>query len=334
MPLDPQVQAFLDQVEAMGMPAFDAVSVEEARASSAGFTGLQGAPEAVGSVDNLVAPGPNGEIPLRVYTPELDGPLPILVYFHGGGWVFGDLESHDGVCRALANAANGLVVSVDYRLAPEHKFPAAVEDAYAATQWVAAHAGGLGGDPTRIAVGGDSAGGNLAAVVALMARDRQGPQLAYQLLVYPVTDTACDTVSRQENAEGYLLTLEMMRWFQNQYLRDAGDWQHPYAAPLRARDLQGLPPALVLTAEFDPLCDEGEAYAARLRAAGVPTTLKRYDGMIHGFFSMGAVLDQARVAIDDVAAALRDAFSHPVPTAPQAPANPLRKLFRSLRTSR
>ncbi|MBP1688158.1 MAG: lipase/esterase [Deltaproteobacteria bacterium] len=306
MPLDPQVQAFLDQVEAMGMPAFDAVSVEEARASSAGFTGLQGAPEAVGSVDNLVAPGPNGEIALRVYTPEQDGPLPILVYFHGGGWVFGDLESHDGVCRALANAANGL----------------------------AEHAGGLGGDPTRIAVGGDSAGGNLAAVVALMARDRQGPQLAYQLLVYPVTDTACDTVSRQENAEGYLLTLEMMRWFQNQYLRDAGDWQHPYAAPLRARDLQGLPPALVLTAEFDPLCDEGEAYAARLRAAGVPTTLKRYDGMIHGFFSMGAVLDQARVAIDDVAAALRDAFSHPVPTAPQAPANPLRKLFRSLRTSR
>ncbi|MFN8624623.1 MAG: alpha/beta hydrolase [Candidatus Binatia bacterium] len=332
MPLDPQVQAFLDQVETMGIPAFDAVSVEEARAASGGFTALQGVPEAVGSVDNLVAPGPNGVIPVRVYTPEQDGPLPILVYFHGGGWVFGDLESHDGVCRALANAARCLVVSVDYRLAPEHKFPAAVEDTYAATQWVAAHAGDFGGDPMRIAIGGDSAGGNLAAVVALVARDRHGPQLTYQVLIYPATDTACDTVSRQENAEGYLLTLDMIRWFQNHYLRDAEDGENPYVAPLRAHDLHGLPPALVLTAEFDPLRDEGEAYAARLRAAGVATTLIRYDGMIHGFFGMGAVFDRARTALDEVAAALQTAFANPVSLA--APASPLKKLFRSLRTSR
>jgi acetyl esterase len=334
MPLDPQVQAFLDQVEAMNMPTFDTLSVQEARASSEAFTALQGAPEAVGSVDNRVALGPHGEIPLRVYTPEADGPLAVLVYFHGGGWVVGDLDSHDGVCRALTHAANCLVVAVDYRLAPEHKFPAATEDAYAATQWVAEHASGLGGDPSRLAVGGDSAGGNLAAVVALMARDRHGPRLAYQLLIYPVTDTACDTVSWQDHGQGYLLTREMMRWFQTHYLRDASDGENPYAAPLRARDLQGLPPALVITAEFDPLRDEGEAYAAHLRSAGVPTTLKRYDGMIHGFFNMGAVLDQARVAMADVAAALQDAFANPVHTERQATVNPLKKLMRSLRLPR
>jgi acetyl esterase len=318
----------------MGMPPFDAVSVEEARAASGAFTNLQGAPEAVGSVDNLVAPGPNGEIALRVYTPERDGPLPLLVYFHGGGWVLGDLETHDGVCRALANAANCTVVAVDYRLAPEHKFPTAVDDAYAATRWVAENAGRLDGDPKRIAVGGDSAGGNLAAVVALMARDRGGPQLATQLLIYPVTDTACDTACRQENGQGYLLTVDMMRWFQHHYLRGDGDQEDPYAAPLRARDLRGLPPALVITAEFDPLRDEGEAYAVRLRAAGVPTTLKRYDGMIHGFFGMGAVLDQARVAMEEVAAALREVFANPVRTTPPAQANPLKKLMRSLRRPR
>jgi len=331
MPLDPQVQAFLEQVEAMNMPSFDTLSVQEARASSEAFNALQGAPEAVGSVDNLVALGPHGEVPLRVYTPESDGSLPVLVYFHGGGWVFGNLESHDAVCRALTNAVNCLVVSVDYRLAPEHKFPSAAEDAYAATQWVAEHAPDLGGDVTRLVVGGDSAGGNLAAVVALMARDRRGPRLAYQLLIYPVTDTACDTASRQQNGQGYLLTLEMMRWFQDQYLRDPSDWEHPYAAPLRAPDLQGLPPALVITAEFDPLRDEGEAYAARLRSAGVPATLKRYDGMIHGFFGMGAVLDAARAATADVAAALQEAFANPVRTEPQATVNPLKKLMRSLR---
>ena len=333
MPLDPQVQAFLDQVQAMNVPPFHTLSVEEAREAAGALSDLHGAPEPVGSVDNLAVPSPGSEIVLRLYTPEQGGPFPVLVYFHGGGWVMGDLESHDGVCRALTNAAHCIVASVDYRLAPEHKFPAAAEDAYAATQWVAENAASFGGDPKRIAVGGDSAGGNLAAVVALMARDRGGPPLTYQLLIYPATDTSCDTVSCRENGEGYLLTVDMMRWFQSHYLRSDADRDNPYAAPLRASDLRGLPPALVITAEFDPLRDEGEAYAARLRAAGVPAEVKRYDGMIHGFFGMGAVLDQARVAMDDLAARLQSAFSSPVSPSSRGTENPLKRLLQSFRSS-
>lgn len=334
MPLDPQLQAFLDQTQAMHLPAFETLTVEQAREAAATMGNLNGAPEAVGSVDNLAAPGPEGEIPLRLYTPERDGPLPVLMYFHGGGWVLGDLESHDGVCRALTNAANCLVVSVDYRLAPEHKFPAAAEDAYAATQWVAEHAARLGGDPDRVAVAGDSAGGNLAAAVALMARARGGPALVYQLLIYPVTDSSLDTTSCRENAQGYFLTLDSMRWFWNHYLRGDADRENPYAAPLRANDLRGLPPALVITAEFDPLRDEGEAYAARLRTAGVSTDLKRYDGMIHGFFSMGAVVDQARVAMAEVAASLQAAFYAPVSAVSRGTGNPLKKFIQSFRAPR
>ncbi len=330
MPLDPQVQAFLDQVTAMNLPLLNTLSVEEARQTVAVLSEMQGAPDPVASVDNLALPGPAGEIPVRAYTPEQSGPLPVLVYFHGGGWVTGDLETHDGLCRTLANAAGCVVASVDYRLAPEHKFPAAPEDAYAATRWVAENAGQIGGDPQRVAVGGDSAGGNLAAVVALMARDRGGPQLVFQLLIYPATDSACDTVSCRENAEGYLLTLETMRWFWNHYLSSDTDRGNPYAAPLRAPDMRGLPPALVLTAEFDPLRDEGEAYAARLRAAGVPVQFKRYDGMIHGFFGMGALVDQARTAMEEVAAGLQAAFSSPPR---QGKGNPLKKLFDSFRSS-
>ncbi|MFI5394205.1 MAG: alpha/beta hydrolase [Candidatus Binatia bacterium] len=334
MPLDPQAQAFLDQVQAMNVPPFHTLSVEEARKAAEALSAFHGAPEPVGSVDNLAVPGPGGEIGLRVYTPEQDGPLPMLVYFHGGGWVLGDLESHDGVCRALTNAVNCIVVSVDYRLAPEHKFPAAAEDAYAAARWVAENAASLGGDPKRIAVGGDSAGGNLAAVAALMARDRGGPLLTYQLLIYPATDASYATASCRENGNGYLLTVDMMRWFQNHYLRSDADRDDPYAAPLRAGDLRGLPPALVITAEFDPLRDEGEAYAARLRAAGVLADLKRYDGMIHGFFVMGAVLDQARAAMGEVAASLQSAFSSPVSPSPRGTDNPLKRLIQSFRSSR
>jgi acetyl esterase len=331
MLLDPQAQAFLDQVATMNLPPLNTMSVEQARQVAAALSEMHGAPEPVGSVDNLVIPGPASEIPIRVYTPEQSGPLPVLVYCHGGGWVVGDLESHDAVCRALANAAGCLVASVEYRLAPEHKFPAAAEDAYAATRWMAENAGQIAGDPQRIAVGGDSAGGNLAAAVALMARDRGGPQLTCQLLIYPLTESACETVSCQENGEGYFLTLEMLRWFWNHYLGSDADRRNPYAAPLRARDLRGLPPALVLTAEFDPLRDEGEAYATRLRAAGVQVQCKRYDGMIHGFFSMGGLLDQARVAMDEVAAGLQAAFSYP---ARPAKGNPLKKWFDSIRSSR
>jgi acetyl esterase len=231
------------------------------------------------------------------------------VYVHGGGWVIGNLEAYDATCRALANAAGCIVVAMEYRLAPEHKFPAAPEDCYAAACWVADNATAMHGDPRRIAIGGDSAGGNLTAVVAQMARDRGRPALVYQLLVYPVTNYSFDTVSYRENADGYLLTRDAMEWFWNYYLRSAADGSNPLASPLRTNNLRGLPPAMVLTAEFDPLRDEGEAYAVRLREAGVPVTLKHYAGMIHGFFSLGAVLDQGKQAVADAAAALRTAFA-------------------------
>jgi len=254
---------------------------------------------------------------VRIYWPQepSGAPLPALLYFHGGGWVICDLDSHDPTCRAITNSVGCVVVSVDYRLAPEHKFPAAAEDAYAATLWVTANASDLGVDPARIAVGGDSAGGNLAAAVALMARDRRAlqqraPQIMFQLMVYPVTDvTSLDTPSYRENAEGYFLTAASMDWYRHQYLTDLSEASHPYASPLQAPDLTGLPPALVLTAEHDPLRDEGEAYAARLRDAGVPASAVRYDGVFHGFFALGRLLDIAKQANEDAYAALREAFA-------------------------
>jgi acetyl esterase len=265
--------------------------------------------EDVARVDDHRVPVDGGDIAVRCYTPAGTGPFPVHVYFHGGGWVIGDIETHDGVCRSLANAAACVVVSADYRLAPEHKFPVAVDDAFAATRWVAARAATLGVDGDRMAVGGDSAGGNLAAAVALLSRDRGGPPLALQVLVYPVTQHAFDTPSYQEHADGYLLTRSAMRWFWNHYLRRPEDGEEPLASPLLARSLHGLPPALVITAEHDPLRDEGEAYAARLREAGVPVTVTRYPGMIHGFLRMLNMVDKARAARDEIAAALRKAFA-------------------------
>ena len=309
MPLDPEAKMLLEQMTTVVRP-FDELSVEEARAAIVTLSAAAGEGEAVARVENRTVPGPRGEIPVRVYTPEGRAPFPVLVYFHGGGWVIGNLETHDGLCRHLANAAGAVVVSVDYRLAPEHPFPASGEDAYAATRWVAANAGALGGDARRIAVGGDSAGGNLAAVVSLMARDRGGPPLVFQLLVYPVTDVpSAKTASYRENAEGYFLTAKMMHWFWNHYCGKNPDLSDPYLCPLRAKDLKRLPPALVVTAEFDPLRDEGEAYAARLREAGNQADLKRYAGMIHGFFGMGPLLTKAREATKDAASALRAAFA-------------------------
>ncbi|HUE29729.1 MAG TPA: alpha/beta hydrolase [Verrucomicrobiae bacterium] len=308
MPLDPEAKMLLEQLTAVVRP-FDELSVAEARAAIATLSAAAGEGEAVARVENRTVPGPRGEIPVRVYTPDGRAPFPMLVYFHGGGWVIGSLETHDGLCRHLANAAGAVVVSVDYRLAPEHPFPASGEDAYAATRWVAANAAAVGGDPKRVAVGGDSAGGNLAAVVSLMARDRGGPPLSFQLLVYPVTDApSANTASYRENAEGYFLTAKTMHWFWNHYCGKSPALSDPYLCPLRARDLKRLPPALVVTAEFDPLRDEGEAYAARLRETGVPVTSKRYPGMIHGFFGMGALLTQARTATKEAASALRAAF--------------------------
>jgi acetyl esterase len=312
MPLDPEVRALLDQVAPPGTPGLHELPIPLAELRQMivpVFAGLAGSPAPVARVENRSVPGPGGEIPVRVYTPEGEGPHPALVYFHGGGWVIGSLESHDGICRALARAVPCVVVSVDYRLAPEHPFPAAAEDSYAATRYVAGHAAAFAADPARLAVGGDSAGGNLSAVVTLMARARGGPRLVHQLLVYPVTDGAMDTPSYRENADGYFLTRDGMVWFWNHYVSDPAARANPHASPLRAPDLRGLPPALVMTAEFDPLRDEGEAYARRLEEAGVPVTLTRYDGMIHGFFGMAGALGRGRDAIDEAARALRAAFA-------------------------
>jgi acetyl esterase len=308
MPLDPGLKLVLDQLAANPGPQLHELPVAQARAF---FDQMQlPRPEVkVAEVVNRTIPGPAGEIPVRIYRPEGRAPFPALVYFHGGGWVIGSLETHDGSCRELANRAGCVVVSVDYRLAPEHRYPAAAEDCFAATKWVAAHAAELGVDAKRIAIGGDSAGGNLAAVVALMARERRGPALRFQLLVYPVTDADFSRPSYRENAEGYLLSTKAMEWFWGHYVADAAQRAEPFASPLRAKDLAGLPPAFVLTAEFDPLRDEGDAYAERLRQAGVPTRWKRYDGAIHGFFAMGLLAQVGRDAVDDAVAALREAFA-------------------------
>ena len=245
---------------------------------------------------------------MRVYRPESETPLPVVVYFHGGGFVIGDISTHDTTCQRLAAGVPAVVVSVDYRLAPEHRFPAAVEDCDAATAWVAAHAAELGGDPARLAVAGDSAGGNLAAVVARHARDAGGPAIAFQLLVYPATDMTGSLPSHTENGKGYLLTSDTMAWFLDNYL--AGEnVSDPDASPLFAGDLGGLPPALVVTAEFDPLRDEGEAYAERLRQAGVKATTSRYDGMIHAFYGLDPIFDAAKRATAETVAALRDALA-------------------------
>jgi acetyl esterase len=281
----------------------------QARESMLSRTAGLGPVEDVAAVADHRVKVDGGEITVRAYTPAGAGPFPALVFFHGGGWVIGDIQTHDGICRSLANAAGAVVVSVDYRLAPEHKYPAAAEDSFAATRWVASEARRLNVDPSRIAVGGDSAGGNLAAVVALMARDRGGPALAFQLLVYPVTQHAFDTASYRENSEGYLLTRASMEWFWNHYLRSAADGRQAYASPMLAASLERLPPALVMTAEYDPLRDEGEGYADSLRRAGVPVTVTRYKGLVHGFFRWINLVDQARAARDEAASALRKAFA-------------------------
>jgi acetyl esterase len=308
MPLHPQTRALLDQFAAAG--GFDATQlpVPAVRAMYAQMSAGRPGPE-VASLAERSVPGPAGAIPVRVYAPAAGRGLPGIVYFHGGGFVIGGLDSHDGTCRALANASGCAVVSVDYRLAPEHRFPAAPEDCYAALRFVAEHGEELGIDPRRLAVAGDSAGGNLAAVTALLARERRGPDLRFQLLVYPVADHAFDTASYRDNAEGYFLTAAMMRWFWGHYLERPEQGDDPLASPLRAKDLAGLPPALVITAEYDPLRDEGEAYAERLRKAGVAAELLRYDGQIHGFFSLFDALDDGRAAVERAGAALRAALA-------------------------
>jgi acetyl esterase len=306
MPLDPQAQSVLDHLAGLGARPYHTMTAAEARRAMAGFAKLGGRPAAVHRVEDRTIPGPGGELPIRVYTPFSGGPLAALVFFHGGGFVTSSIATHDPLCRALANGAGCVVVSVDYRLAPEYRFPAAVEDCYAAAQWVSANAAALGIDPTRVAVGGDSAGGTLAAVVARWARDRAGPPLAFQLLIYPIADYLPDLPSRREHK--YLISEPDLVWVWGHYLNNATEGADPSVAPLRAADLRRLPRALVVTAEFDPLRDEGELYAARLREAGVPVDLTRYDGMFHGFVSMAGVIDQGKLALARAAAALRSAL--------------------------
>lgn len=312
MPLDVHAAKVLEMIRLSGHPPYETLAPAEARQFSRNARAvLAPEPPEMGAVRDIKI-GEGGAIPARLYRPLGSAPnaaLPALIYFHGGGWVIGDLDTHDVVCRQIANGSGAAVVSVDYRLAPEHKFPAAVEDAIAATAWIAAHGATLGIDTARLAVGGDSAGGNLAAVVALDARDRNGPKLIQQTLIYPATESTMSHPSHERFAEGLLLTRPAMKWFLGHYLRGAEDLADWRVSPLRATSLADLPPALVLTAGYDPLCDEGEDYAARLAAAGVPVTRVRVEGMIHGFLTMGKLIPAANEAVAMIAAALKIAFA-------------------------
>jgi acetyl esterase len=291
MPLSEMAQAFIGALKE-NFPDFGGSftgTAEEGRAKLRAAPKLPMPEVELASVEDRTIPGPEGEIPVRICTPN-DAADAVIVYFHGGGWVIGDLESHDRVTKRLAEQTGAVVVSVDYRLAPEHAFPAAADDAYAATAWAAETY-----SPTKLVVAGDSAGGNLSAVVSLMARDQDGPRIDHQVLVYPVIDHAMDTESYDVNGTDYFLTRSMMAWFWDQYLGD-GDRAHAYCSPIRCPDLTGLPPATVLTAEFDPLRDEGEAYADALRNAGVDTELLRAEGLFHGFFGLDELLPDAQPA--------------------------------------
>ncbi|MFI9639764.1 alpha/beta hydrolase [Micromonospora sp. NPDC051925] len=342
MSLDPQVVAYRAARAAAGIPPLYTQTLAEARAADlAAIRAGGGDVEPVHEVRDTSVPGPAGELRVRVHRPAGDGPLPTLVYFFGGGWTLGSVETADGICRRLANATPCQVVTVGYRLAPEHPFPAAVLDCQAATRWLAEHAADLGVDPERLVVGGDSAGGNLAAAVTLLARAEGGPRLAGQLLIYPNTDQRAAARSDGRDTDGrpaddrdvdsrdvdgrpaddqdpLLFNRHSVEWYRGHYLADPADAADPLASPLLADDLAGLPPALVITAGHDPLRDEGERYAQRLREAGVPVRASRYPGMIHGFFAMPGVFDAGRRAQDEAAAFLREVFGLPAPAVPTA----------------
>ena len=306
MPLDPQVEAMRAKREAGDVPQLYTQTLEEARAADlASIRAAGGEVEHVHHVEDVV-PAESG-LPLRIYRPEGDGPFPTLVYFFGGGWTLGSIDTADGICRQLANSVPCQVITVGYRLAPENPFPAAVHDCHQATQSIVAHAAEFQVDVERIAVGGDSAGGNLAAATTLLARE-SGPSLVGQLLVYPNTLYGSDTASMRAGDDPFLFNKTSVGWYWEHYLSDSADGLNPLASPLLATSHAGLPPALVITAEYDPLCDEGEFYAEKLYAAGVPTELSRYDGMVHGFFAMSGVLDGGRKAITEAATWLRRTF--------------------------
>jgi acetyl esterase/lipase len=303
--LDPEIQSIVDVMEAAPGPPAHEIPVAQARAAHDLETEQMSGPgEEVAEVRDVAAPGPGGDIPIRVYRPEGDGALPLVAYVHGGGWVIGSIDGFDPLCRALANASGAVVASIGYRLAPEHPFPAAADDVHAAVRWLHANAAALGADPGRLAVAGDSAGGNLATVTARRLRDEGGPPVRFQALIYPVTDSALNTPSYREKSQGFgLSAASMQRWWRL-YL-DGAEGGQPDTSPLRVDDLAGMPPAFILTVEDDVLRDEGEAYAHALERAGVPVTLRRYDGPVHGFFRWLARTELSRRAVGEVAAALR-----------------------------
>ena len=308
MPVDPQIQALLDK--GTGVPATHTLPVDVARAQYEARIALMAPPADIAAVCEQTIEGPGGPLRLRIYTPHDTSPFPLLVFFHGSGFVLCSLDTHDGMCRNLFAGAGCVVASVDYRLAPEHKFPAGIDDCLHATRWAAVHALELGADPTRIAVGGDSAGGNMAAVIAIRVRDEGGPGLCGQLLLYPVTDYHTPgTPSYEENAEGYGLTRDTMEWFWGHYLRDPSEAAHPHASPLRAADLSGLPPALIITSQYDPLRDEGELYAERLKDVGVMVSVSRYEGANHGFMFWVGLVDKAGEAMEESCKWLRGVFA-------------------------
>jgi acetyl esterase len=310
MPVDPQIAGILGMLEQAGGGSLAAGTVEQARTYFTMATVQLRDPAtlaSVRSVEDSTIPGPGGDIPIRIYRPDVDGQVPTMAFFHGGGFVIGNIETHDDHARLLCHDVGMVVVSVDYRLAPEHKFPAGFEDCLAATQWVGDNIASLGGDAEKIVVGGDSAGGNLSAAVALATRE-SGPALAAQFLIYPGVDFSpdADYASRVENAEGYFLTAEDMLWFSGHYLAEGADVNDPRASPIRAASLAGAPAAVIGTGEFDPLRDEGEAYAKALADAGVEVRLQRYDGMIHGYYGMGVHSAAAASAVADMNQTLRD----------------------------
>lgn len=325
MQLDSAAQAVIDQYAKFNAPPIETLSPENARSNptlknaveemAAGSAmvrtmnvAMPALPEPVGLITHQLIPSTNGAILARVFTPKGDGPFPVVVYFHGGGWVIANLDVYEPSCRALCNAAEAIIVSVAYRLAPEHKYSAAAEDAHAAVQWVMENAGRLGGDPRRVAVAGESAGGNLATVACLKARDEGGRMPVAQLLVYPVTNASMNTPSYQEQANAKPLNAAMMPWFWKHYLENESQGREAYASPMQAESLAGLPPAIIITAENDPLRDEGEAYARRLAGEGVSVNSQRFDGVMHEFFGLAGAVSKAAEAVKFAAEGLKKVF--------------------------
>jgi acetyl esterase/lipase len=304
--LAPEIRSLLETMAAEGGPPMETLSVPEARDVARGLDQLAGDAEPMSRVEDRKIAGRSSEIPVRIYVPDGDGPFPGVVFLHGGGWVIGDLDTHDKICRAIGRRAGAVVVSVDYRRAPEHAFPAALEDSIDALAWVADNAAALRIDPRKLVIAGDSAGGAMATIVAAETRDTERPALALQVLVYPATNlSGFETASHREFAEDHFLTRSLMEWFASQYIPRPADRTRPDASPAFIDDLGGLPPALVITAECDPLRDEGEVYAQRMRDSGVPVTLTRYAGMIHPFLHFIGVTPSANKALDEIAAAIR-----------------------------